>query len=114
MIGANLRAPNAITKNALSRLTSYEGITAALAELRNSLGFDSWNGLIALHVRPSSCSILTVIGSSAAQWSEDVPEGIGNRDGSLLPFIGATYAVDCELLRSFGVVSWRLVLARSC
>lgn len=67
MIGANLRAPNAITKNALSRLTSYEAITAALAELRNSLGFDSWNGLIALHVRPSSCSILTVIGSSAAQ-----------------------------------------------
>jgi hypothetical protein len=48
MIGANLRAPNAITKNALSRLTSYEAITAALAELRNSLGFDSWNGLIVL------------------------------------------------------------------
>ena len=48
MIGANLHAPNAITKNALSRLTSYEAITAALAELRNSLGFDNWNGLIAL------------------------------------------------------------------
>jgi hypothetical protein len=32
MIGANLHAPNAITKNALSRLTSYEAITAALAD----------------------------------------------------------------------------------
>ena len=51
MMGANLRAPNAITKNALSRFTSYEVITAALAELRNSLGFDSWNGLIAKNGR---------------------------------------------------------------
>jgi hypothetical protein len=51
MIGANLHAPNAITKNALSRLTSYEAITSALAELRNSLGFDNWNGLIALRLR---------------------------------------------------------------
>jgi hypothetical protein len=48
------RAPNAITKNALSRLTSYEAITAALAELRNSLGFDTWNGLIVLQVGPSN------------------------------------------------------------
>jgi hypothetical protein len=54
MIGANLRAPNAITKNALSRLTSYGAITAALAELRNSLGFDSWNGLIALRYGPQT------------------------------------------------------------
>jgi hypothetical protein len=54
MIGANHRAPNAITKNALSRLTSYEAITAALAELRNSLGFDSWNGLIALSYGPQT------------------------------------------------------------
>jgi hypothetical protein len=26
-----------------------------------------------------------------------VPEGIGNRDGPLAQFIGATYAVDCTL-----------------
>lgn len=54
MTGANLRAPNAITKNALSRLTSCDPITAALAELRNSLGFDSWNGLIALRYGPQT------------------------------------------------------------
>jgi hypothetical protein len=54
MIGATLRAPNAITKNALSRLNSYDAITAALAELRNSLGFDNWPGLIALQARPSN------------------------------------------------------------
>ena len=34
-----------------------------------------------------------------------MPEGIGNRDGPLAQFIGATYAVDCNLGAGFAATN---------
>ena len=34
-----------------------------------------------------------------------MPEGIGNRDGPLAQFIGATYAVDCNLAAGFAATN---------